>query len=182
MKQQKIIDDKYLDKIISVAYSDAGIFDRLIVYRDSKIYPEVKKLLEEYRLTADEVMNIANQKCPDKLVINIDSKIKKESLNSRRNIPGRYSIIFRKPVFSSAALVIILVIAALIIFRQPNPEQKYSKAEILTAEMQVKQSLGLVGKIFKKTQNTISYDVLDKQVVPPITRGMNVVNNLLNGG
>ena len=178
MKQQKIIDDKYLDKIISVAYGDAGMFDKLLVYSDSQKYPEVKKLLDEYSATADEVNSFANQKCPDDLV----KKIGKETIDRRKDKTGKYSIVFRSPIFSSAALVFIIAIAALLIFRQPNPEQKFSKAEVLTAEMQVKQSLGLVGKIFKKTQNTISYDVLDKQVVPPIKKGMNAVNNLLNGG
>jgi hypothetical protein len=178
MKQQKIIDDKYLDKIISVAYGDAGIIDKLIVYRDSQKDPEVKKLLDEYRATADEVKSISNQKCPDDLV----KKIEKETTGIREDNAGKYSIVFRKPVFSTIALAIIIAFTALLIFRQPNPGQKYSKAEVLTAEMQVKQSLGLVGKIFKKTQNTISYDIFDKQVVPPIKRGMNVVNNLLNGG
>jgi len=177
MKQQKIIDDKYLDKIISAAYGDSGIWDKIKIYRDAKRYPEVKKLLDEYRATSDEVKNFANVKCPDDLL----NKAEKEIFNSERK-PANFSMVFRKPVFSSAALVIILVIAALLIFKQPNHENKYSKAEVLTAELQVKESLGLVGKIFKKTQNTISYDVLDKQVVPPIKKGMNVVNNLLNGG
>ena len=176
MKRQKVIDDRYLDKIVSVAYGDAGILDKLIVYRDAKKNPQVKKLLDEYKATAVEVKDIASKKCPDKLIENTEAQIRKEKT------PVKYSIVFQKPVYSSAALAIIIAIAALLIFRQPNQGQKYSKAEVLTAEMQVKQSLGLVGKIFKKTQNTISYDVLDKQVAPPIKKGMNVVNNLLNGG
>jgi hypothetical protein len=176
MKQQKIIDDKYLDKIVSVAYGDAGILDKLTVHRDAKKYSQVKKLLDEYKATAIEVKDIAYNKCPDKVIENTEVQIRKEKT------PEKYSIVFRKPVYSSVALAIIIVIAALLIFRHPNQRQKYSKAEVLTAEMQVKQSLGLVGKIFKKTQNTITFDVLDKQVVPPIKKGMNVVNNLLNGG
>ncbi len=178
MKQQKIINEKYLDKIISVAYGDAGIVDKLSIYRDARKYPEVKKILDEYRTTAEEVKSFAGEKCPDDLV----RKIEKVIPGVKQNKSGKYLIAFRKPVFSSVALVMVIAIAAFLIFRQPNREPKYSKAEVLTAEIQIKQSLGLVGKIFRQTQNTISQDVLDKQVVPPIKRGMNVVNNLLNGG
>ncbi len=178
MKQQKIIDGKYLDKIISVAYNDAGILDKINIYLDARKYPEVKKLLDEYRTTAKEIKSFTGEKCPDDLI----SKLDKEIPGIGKNKPFEYLIAFRKPVFSTTALVIIITIAALLILKQPNREPKYSTAEVLTAELQVKQSLGLIGKIFKKTQNTISYDVLDKQVALPIKKGMNAVNNLLNGG
>ena len=49
------IDEKLLDKIIAVAYSDAALYDRLVVWLNSKSDPEIKKLLDEYKLTAASV-------------------------------------------------------------------------------------------------------------------------------
>ena len=51
-KKSNKIDEKLLDKIIAVAYSDAGLYDRIIVWVKSKNNPEIKGLLDEYKLTA----------------------------------------------------------------------------------------------------------------------------------
>jgi len=46
------IDEKLLDKIIAVAYSDAGLYDRMVVWINVRRDPEIKGLLDEYKLKA----------------------------------------------------------------------------------------------------------------------------------
>ena len=52
------MNDKLREKTISVAYSDAGIVDRLVVYWTAMYREEVKAMLEEYRITAKEVHHL----------------------------------------------------------------------------------------------------------------------------
>ncbi len=182
MKKSHNIDEKYLDKIISVAYGDAGLFDKLEVFVRAKRSPEVEKLLKEYMQTADAVHLMGKEECPAETVRSAE-KITGGRISLRRNTLVRTAgLLLMRPAMSAAAAVVILSIAALVIFRQPKEEQKYSKAEVENAELQVKESLSLIGKVFKKTQYRLADEVLGKQVAAPLQKSIEAVNDLLKGG
>ena len=176
------ISEELHEKIISVAYDDAGLFDRIIVKREAKKNNDVKNLLEEYRLTANEVKNINKEDCPNNLVelatkyaqINQDSKIISNGLLNK---------FLAKPVLSA---IVILIIGSGVFFLFNKSENdnygKYSKAEVEYAEQQVKETLGFVGKTFKKTEETLEENILLKRVTPPVNKGINLINNLFIGG
>ncbi len=179
MKQSNQIDEKIIDKIISVAYGSAGIVDRIKVYFYSLRNPEIKKLLNEYKQTADAIHSYRDIKCPENIINSSLQKISKENKQRKLLI---FELLLRKPIITVASVIVIAAFIAIFITRKPQVERTYSKAEVEIAEKQVKQSLALVGKIFRSTGNTLSQDIIEKQVVPPFHKSLETVNYLFKGG
>ena len=179
MKSSKPIDDKYLDKIISAAYGNAGIFDRIKIYFDARKNQEIRKLFDEYKETADAVKSFSKAECPVEILETGKNKIRK---NITVQKPAAALSIFKHPAAAFATAAIIMGITALLLFNKPKEEKTYSKADVVQAEQQVKQSLALVGKIFKKTQFKLTEDVFGRQVSPPIRKSFEIVNDLFKGG
>lgn len=182
MKNSINIDEKMYDKIIAVAYNDASLTDRFIVYRMAKRNSDVKKILEEYKRTANALRNIKPDELPDTVIDSVNSKIE----NSKsENLLGSliYSKIVARPLLSSSIVgLIILGLSALLFFNQPQPSKQYSKAEIELAQKQLSESLAIVNRVFKNAEQQ-----LDKKVVPNIInknidKGFNLINDLLIGG
>lgn len=181
MKRSNIINEKLLDSIICTAYGDAGIFERIKVYFYSFKDSRVKELLKEYKQNAYDVHSYRNLDCPKEIVKSAYSKIYSEEIKQRnkvRFIPFAYA---RPAIALTASLIIIIVISLFMLRRQPE-EKQYSRADIVKAEAQVKQSLAIVGRVFRKTENKLTEDVFEKQVTPPIRKSFDTINNLLNGG
>ena len=80
MQNKKLnkMDENILDKIISVAYKDASLKDRINVYFLAKKNPEVKKLLTEYRETAGNARKVPMEECPDSVITSLEIKTGKE--------------------------------------------------------------------------------------------------------
>ncbi len=181
MNRLKHIKEDLHDRIVTVAYGDAGIIDKLKVYFNAAKNPDVKKLLAEYKETAKAVSSFKEGNCPDGIIDSVNKKIKSE-LNSSRKDMLPLSTFLKKPVVVFSTAVIVLGISALLIFNKPENKPEYSKTQVELAEKQVKESFALVGEVFKKTQYKLAEDVLGKQVSPPIKKGINLINNLFKGG
>ncbi len=181
MKKKIEIDDKLLEKIISVAYGDAKFSDKIEIYRLSKIDSNVKKILNGFKETVVQLSSIRNENCPEEIINKVYSETgianRKSSLNERIQF-----IIFSKPVYAAASVLILMTTLLFLVFRQPEPQQKYSKAEVEKAELQVKQTLVFVGGIFKKTGENLEDNILPDEVGKPFNKGLNTVKNILNGG
>jgi len=175
------INEKLLDKIISVAYSDAGLYDRLVVWIKAMRNPEVEKMLSEYKLTAKSVHQIAESELPESTISPVRQQIKGRQKN---DFIG--SIIYSfasKPLLSaSMAGIIILIIISVLLFFNPPPEQKYTRAEIEIAQQQLGTSLAIVNKVFRKTEIKIDEEVLSKHVSKPLNKGLIYLNEYLIGG
>ena len=78
------ISNKMIEKIISVAYNDANIFERVVVYLASLNNNRIKSELESYRRTARLVHALSEEVCPDKIFAN--SKINNLPKNLAPNI------------------------------------------------------------------------------------------------
>ena len=48
--------------------------------------------------------------------------------------------------------------------------------------MQVKTSLAILNKVFKKTENLIEDDILPKRVGKPVQKSFSIINQVLIGG
>lgn len=179
MNQSKHIKEELVDKIIAAAYGDAGILDKIIVGFQAVRNPEVKKLLKDYKETADAVHSLLQAECPDALVKATGDRIKYQSKYEKKKSPVSF---LRRPVFKFAAAALVIGVVSFLLIQKPKHEAKYSKAEAELAEKQVKESLAIVGKVLRKTQYKVTDEVLGGQVSPPIKKSINLINDLFKGG
>lgn len=177
MNYQSQINEELLNRIISAAYGDAGLTESIKIYLLAAKNKEVKKVLDEYKLTADAVKQSEQVKCPDGIIKRIESETAIN--NTVTSLPDILYGFIQKPLLSAAAIISVMV--AFLLFNDPGPKQ-YTDEQILTAEKHVKQSLVFVNKIFKRTADKVENDILKQQVVKPISKGISTINNLFKGG
>jgi hypothetical protein len=179
------IDAKLVDKIISVAYRDGSITDKIIVTWKAACDDKVKNLLEEYRATFNKVRKLKLVDLPDYVIEKVEEKISLQK--SEGSFFGNITLSFFKMFYGkavpvAAAGIVILTFVSFLIFREPVPAHKYTKAEIELAEHQLKESLAIVGKVFTKAEKNFSQDILNKQLNRTLNKGYYLVNNILTGG
>lgn len=173
------MDEQLHDKIISVAYGDAGLLDKIRIHLLARKNGDVRNLLEEYRSTSAAVRSIEKDYLPEELIDGVKSRIGIEEKNDRSFFLDFYSFVYSKPIVSAAAAtVLIAVIITSTFLKGPDLSQTYSPEEIALADKQVKQALAIVGKVFNQTENALKNDILGKRVGQPINKGLNVVNDL----
>jgi hypothetical protein len=185
MKELNKSDQKLIDKIIRVAYGDAGIFDWLHIRLKSLSNNDIKSLLVEYRQTANVVHKLKGEEVPGHITERIkditSGTIKSESLTSKISF-AIFSFFGSKAIPAAIIGILIIVIVSMFIFKKPTPTHKYSKAEIELAQRQFQKSLAIVGKTFQKAEKSFSEDVLKNQINKNLNRGYYLVNNILIGG
>ena len=182
MKNSINIDEKLYEKIIAVAYKDASSIDKFIVYRKAKKDPEIQQLLNEFTETAMAVHNIKSDELPDSTIASVKNRMNNID---KKDFIGNfvYSKIIARPLLSSGiAGILILALAAVLFFRQPQQTPQYTKVEIELAQKQLEESVAIVNKVFKNAEKQ-----LDKEVIPNIinnktNKGFNLINDLLIGG
>jgi hypothetical protein len=184
-KPSNKIEIELIDKIISVAYGDASIIDKIIVMWKAASDENVKNILEEYRATADKVCKLQNLNLPGYVIENVSNKI--SSQKTEEGIFAKISFSFftifsRKTIPLTASGILVLTIISFLIFNKQTPTHQYTKAEIELAENQLKQSLAIVGKVFTKVEKNFSEDILNKQLNKKLSKGYYLVNNILTGG
>lgn len=176
MKHNKFeITEQIENKIISAAYKDTGLFDRITVWSWTKKHEEAKALFDAYRATADEIKKVKEKECPEKL---FDLNDNGKSFNPLADL---YTIIFSRPVLSIAVFVVIVSAVVIGIVRNKTVEYEFTKAEIMEADKQAQQAFMIVGNIFKQTKSSIEIDVLGNKVGKPINKGFRIINNILKG-
>lgn len=184
MKRKKSfeIKGKLIDKIISVAYGDANIFDKLDVYIKARSNDEVKRLLDSYRATAEEVRQIGEEEYEDRSINfrGTQNGIIEESYNSF--ITDFLTIIFSRSKASLTVTIFIIIAVVVTLLVNRPQERNYTRQEIETADRQARKALAIVGKIFNQTQSTLEKEVLSERVAKPIREGIGIVNNLFNEG
>ncbi|MFI5237159.1 MAG: hypothetical protein ACHQLA_04415 [Ignavibacteriales bacterium] len=185
MKDLNKIDQKLIDKIVSTAYGDAGIVDRLIVYWKAFQDDRIKMLFQDQKNIATAVQRVKQEETP----IHLTQAVKGLTTNEKQagflisNIQHLLFILFEKRTIAFALLgIIFAIVISFLIFREPEYTKKYSHAEIELAEKQFKLSLAIIGKAFEKAEKSFSDDILDKQINKKLNKGYYLVNNILIGG
>lgn len=179
------IETELVNKIISVAYGEAGLIDRIVVLWEAVRNENVKQLLEDFRTTANGVHKLKQIELPEYITEKVSKKIaiKTESESFFSKIPLAFFLLFsRKLIPVAAAGIIILAVVSFFIFREPEPTHKYTKAEIELAEKQFKQSLAIVGKVFKRTEEKLDRDILKTKVSKQVNKGLIIVHDYITGG
>jgi hypothetical protein len=184
-KDSNKIDQKLIDKIIRVAYGDAGIFNRLYILWKTSTNKEIKKLFDEYKLTAKLVHRLELEEVPSHLIqsvrLNINSK-EKSNIFTSFILKVFYDVFGNKAIPASVLGVILVIVISFLIFNEPSPSHKYSKTEIELAEKQFKQTFAIVGRAFENAEKSFSDEILNKQVNKKLNKGYYLVNNILIGG
>lgn len=173
------IPEELLESIIRVAYKDAGLQERIKIKKLAETDESVRKVLEEYRATAESVHSIQPDECPAELL---------EGLREHKNFakPQKpslfldfYTALFVKPYVTAATVTVLLI--AIVISISINRSvyyDGYETAEVEKANRQAKYALSIVGKVFKSTTNSLANEILTDRVSKPINEGIKTVNNL----
>jgi len=176
------VEEKLLNRIISVAYGDADLLDKIKINWLAKNNQEINKLLTDYKNIANQTHTLDLEECPDEIIDTLSNTINKNQQKERSLFFDLYSFIFVRPAISSAILaVFVLAFISTFIFDRPEIRQQYSQQEIEVADQQVKHSLALVASIFNKTKHTVEKDVLTDRVGKPIRESFNLVNEYFIG-
>lgn len=184
-KESNNLDQKLIDKIINVAYGDAGFFELIYVHFKSISNNEIKFLLDEYRKTAKTVHNIKLEEVSNFIserINNITGGINKKHFIFSRITYASFYFFSNKAIPVTVFSVMFMVIVSFFVFKEQTPPHKYSYAEIELAQKQLKQSLAIVGRIFQKTENSFNKEILQNQINKNLNRGYFLVNNILIGG
>jgi len=178
-------ESELLNKVIRVAYGDAGITEKIIVLWKAARNENLKHLLDEYKTTANRVRKLKQSELPDYIIQNVNAKISspKESENLLTKISFAFFTLFSKRAIPvTVASVVLIALMSFFLFNEPTPTHKYTKAEIELAENQLKQSLAIVGKVFTKAEKNFRQDILNKQINKTLNKGYYLVSDILIGG
>ncbi len=176
------ISQKLIDKIINVAYGDASITEKAIVYWKAFRNSQVRRVLEEYKTTANSVHNINKEELPEFVIESVRRRIEFEN-ESENLISKIYFTLFSKPIFSAAVVsIFVLAIISFFLFSQPAISYKYSKAEIELAQQQLGESIAIVSKVFNKAEQKLDKEIINDRVSKQLNKGLNLVNEYLIGG
>jgi len=172
-KKSSKISEELLDRIISVAYGSASFLEKRRIYKLASQNNTIQKLLEEYENTASAVHSIPKEEYMGELKIQAISDTKKSIFDEI------YQILIGKPLVSAAATILLIFAITFSLFNNRElTYEGYSVAEIQKANLESKQALMIVNKIFSKTKKHLTNDILINEVSKPIKEGMNTVNKL----
>lgn len=176
------MNEKLLNRIISVAYNDANLLEKYRIYRLALKDPKIKSVLDEYKKVANQSHKIAPDYCPDKLIDNAAQMTKVKANPEKSLFFDLYTFIFNRPVISAAILsLFILALVSTFIFERHEIHNQYTRQEIEKADKQVKHSLALIANVFKETTTTVEEDILTERVSKPIVESFNLVNEYFKG-
>ncbi|MCX6175130.1 MAG: hypothetical protein NTZ27_10290 [Ignavibacteriales bacterium] len=177
------LNEKIVNKIISVAYGDAKLIDKFIVMRAAAQNPEIRSALYSYKQTAKEVDVLREEEYPDDLIRNVIGKSLPVYKNTTSFLFDLYSTVFSRPIISAVTTIILItaIVTTLIVNKTAQFNYRYSQTEITDADQQARKAFAIVGKFFKQTQTTLENEIMGERVAKPINDGIGIVNNLFEG-
>ncbi len=183
MKHKKLssLTDEQKNKIISAAYGNVSLWDKLIVGHLVSSNEEAKKLYLSYKQTAKEVRLLSEDECPAEILKNVQ----RESINAlnKKNsfLFDLYSAAFSRPIISAAATLVLTVSIVIALILNRPIQYNYTQAQIINADRQTKEAFMIVGKILRDTRTTLQKEVLGEKVSKPLHQGIGIVNKLFEG-
>jgi hypothetical protein len=174
---QETIDSELEEKIIAVAYGDCSIIDRIRILWRASTDERVRQLLDEYRHTAHAVHGIPEQEFPQSSLHALTPVIGREPHGRRR----LFVLGLRQAYVMIVVVAVLGILARMTIFRQ-EPGPKYTKAELILAQEQMRKSFGVVAKVLQKTESDVDKKVLAGKVSKPLNKGLIIVREYVTGG
>ncbi len=180
MKKTKSFElsDDLKKKIISVAYGDANILDRIYVLRLARTNKNVRNELDEYKRTA-ELVHSLEEECPEELMAKL--KLNKYPVPKSKSsiLTDLISIIIDKPVASAFVAVTLIITITLSVLLNRPIQNNYTHQEARKANEQAGYAIRLIGNILNETTEKLEKEILKEHVVKPIDQGIEIVNKLL---
>jgi hypothetical protein len=176
------ISEQLLNKIISAAYNDAGIWDKMRILITAKRDAKIKKIFDSYKSTAAEV-----HKIQEEIFSNTRLKSTEYEMPGKIELKNNFvldlvNIAITKPIISTAAVILLVGLLIVSLLQTRTIEYNYSQTEIESAHQKAKQAFAIIGKVFNETKITLEEDVLNEKVVMPINEGFEIINVLFNKG
>jgi hypothetical protein len=172
-KKPSKISEELQNVIISVAYGNASFWEKRRIEKLASKDEQVREMLDEYAKTAKVVHSISKKEYMGSV------KIERMNDSQKSIFDDIYLMIIGKPIVASmATIALIFALTFSFINNQELPYKNYSLSEVQKANIEAKQALQIVNRIFTKTESIIKYDILTKEVSKPIKDGMNTVNKL----
>ena len=178
------LSEEFQNKIISAAYGDASVLDKIQVLRAVAKNPEAKKLYASYMLTAAEVKQIKEESYNNDFISRLTRKNVPAAKNKNSITFDFLSIVFTRPIISLATVIILFASITISLFLNKPVQKNYNEvndAEILRAQEQAKYAFTIVDNIFKQTNSTLQNEILGDKVTKPIKESVGIVNNILKG-
>ncbi|KUO59394.1 hypothetical protein APF79_03300 [bacterium BRH_c32] len=174
------IDDQLLEKIISVAYKDAGFLDKIKINYLASKYDNVKELLNEYKNTAEEIHSIELEEFPTSSLEEVTRKLNIDREKQPKFWNDLYSVFIRKPALVYTLSALIMVSITVSIFQNRNMNQnEFSKQEIAQANKDAHEALYLVSTILNDASTHLQNDVIKEKIATPINQSLGIINNIL---
>lgn len=174
--------EELVNKIISIAYRSANVFDTFYVKIIAKREESVRKLLESYEATAEEVHRLTEEEFPEEMLKMVELKNVPVRESNNSFLSDFLSAIFKRPLVSAVTTLILLVAFVTAVMINRPVQYQYSKAEMELADRHTKEAFAIVNKIFSQTRSTLQNEVLSEKVGKPIRDGIVIINNLFNEG
>ena len=177
------MNEKLIEKIISVAYGDAGFADRLYINIMALKDKEVKMLLAEYRNTAREVHAINEEELSEDTVKQIYAKAGIKPAGRLSFAGDMFSFFYTRPLVATAsAFVLIALLVTTIFIKNRQPEITYSQEQIEQAGRQTKEVFAAINEVFSNAGTLVKDDVLKDRVAKPLNESYNKITRILKEG
>ncbi len=177
------MNEKLIEKIISVAYGDAGFIDRIHIGILAMKDKEVMELLNEYRKTAGEVHSLREEEYPEEAVNKILKAADIGGKEKHTFVADIFGVFVRRPFAASAAafLLVGLLVTTMFITNR-EPELKFSHDEISKAGEDTRIVFKAIDELINGAGDLIIDNVLKEKVAAPINENLLKVSNIINEG
>jgi len=183
MKQiESEISEQMLDKIISVAYNDASIWDKIRVMMAAKRNKKIKAILDSFKSTASEVHKIQEEVYSNAQLHSLKNEAIEKIELKNNFVIDLLNIVVNKPIISTAAVILLVGMLVVSFLQTRTVEYQYSQTEIESAHQKAKQAFAIIGKVFNDTKITFEEEVLGEKVGAPINEGFDIINLLFKEG
>lgn len=177
------MNDKLLEKIISAAYGDAGLMDKLYIYMLSLRNREVRDILNEYRSTAREVHSIKEEELSEDKVGMLYAQAGSKRRGKSAFLFDILSIFTAKPVVASVtAFAVMALIITTMFVKNRQPEAVYTDEQIITAAAQTRQVFQIINEAFDNAKVVVEDKVLKENVAKPINESYKKISKIIKEG
>lgn len=177
------MNEKTIEKIISAAYGDGSIIDKIRVNILIRQNREAMELFTEYRNTAKEVHSGAEEEFPDSSVEKVF-----EAAGLKKKVRGGvftdlFSLFAAKPMLASATMFLFAALLITTMFiKNRVPEVVYSDDEIVKAGEQTELVFRAINEAFNNAGALIKENVLKEQVAKPMNESYNKISKIIIEG
>jgi hypothetical protein len=170
------------ETIITVAYGDCSIVDRIRIWWLSTRDQQVRDLLHEYSVTARSVHQIREHELPTEALHAVHTRIGRQNSARKERSFALFGLRPRLAMIVTVIAILGLGIFAAVTFLREESAPKYTQAELERTKEQVRESLAIVARVLRKTERDVDKEILTEKVSVPLNRGLLVVREYVTGG